>query len=1633
MLRRLRSWKWWAGSAAAVWLACGGSPSGTDLRTAGSAEKDPKVDAEKRLPGKPAPDRMAELAEKLEEQAAAADRAAPALPGVVVPGGGNDKPTGTLLVRCKPETALDLERAAANVAKGNFREALDVYEALLEEDADAVGPADGGRFLPVADQIQTAIGRLPAEALNLYRGKFDPQAADLLTRAKTEGDTTALLEVVRLYRHCTCGTEAVELAADRFFDAAEFPRAARMYRLRLDEYPATPAAKQALLLARIALCHLAGGGRSQAAADVLARLRKDHPDVSLNIAGRRTVAATFVENCLKDMTPAGGGPPTDPGRAGDRLQWTAEAAPATEGSEIVLRPRWIDNPAALSDPELSKAKQLDAFRQAMSRFGWGAMGGEADELEFERPIPALAAGTVYLRTHDKLRARELYSGKLVWERPLEPAAPENSGNNPNPFVGRRPNIPAGADQIVLERGRSSVTVADGRVYTVEGFSTAAYLPAFARGGRSGENGSVLVCRRADNGQTLWRLGNGHPKPAAGEEPADLERQVSAATFLTAPTFADGRLYLLAEYAEGYHCFCLDAADGRPLWGRFLSSKPNIGGNDGFGLQWYSMGSPPAVSGGTVYCLTNAGVLAALDEVGGAVQWILQYGDPTAGAAKTANDIRFGRVRVNPFSGLEHYPNPLIVAGGKVVVLPTDSDKLLAVDAADGRIAWSASRELVWAAGGNKSQQKWLAGMAGNRVIIAGPNAAAFDLAGGKMLWRAYLENKGHGRPALTDKTLYLSAPGNGIARVDVRTGRLLEPLPLPPGPDGRPAVAPLGNLLVSEGRMVSCGEWSSAAFFSFAEGKAQADRRIAANPGSPHGYLLRGGLMFGGVYEDASRADAALADFEKARELAGKASDAGSLKAADAALWDLLQWKADRAADPAGRLALLRRCESHAGDDRRRAEGRLRLAQALEEAGDFAAAADLAQALAGGPDDPVIDDSPRDKRLTRGLADPPPARPARRVGHDYVRRLLDAHGRSVYSKHDAAAAERFAKLSAAADAEGIEKLLAAYPHAEKAAACLLELGRLYREAAAKTASAGGGIEERLAASRLYARAAARLEKLAIDKAFAADPLRPAAVAGRMLMAEERKLAGEAREWLARLSKLDRAAAVAWPGTEGRTVGEVFDEAGRRLYPRGLPATLTVTGLAADLNLPVEKRHVLSKPSDRAGEWVWGGPGSRLLRGADDRAVTADDGVFLLTPKGLCMARPATGELVWRAVEGRSSEVFNPFGVQQQPVGGVVGDVVAFYDTRKIGAVRLANGKMSFNADGGGGESMDALRRGLRLPGAGIGDGLIAWVSAGPREGGGAQVMRLHAADPASGKVFQPVELGPQMHINFFNGRPPAPEVGPGGMTAVVLPNNQFAVWNVVEGKKLFDGRFPGMPAGLMITRDGILLAGGYGQAGGDNSGLFAFAPNGKRLWHLKGNPNELNIALGADGESIYVAVCRQQGRVGELQCVSAADGTVRWKQPVNKLDGQGGWRNPNHMVRFEDKLLVVTSASWPQTGNPPQIVHLPQAWLTCVSAIDGRVLWKKNIDQGQFNSGPVSPPVVTPSQVLVFTKDPQTMGTRLHVFDRESGRELLRGKALTGGFNNGTPEWQQANWSPFPELIGDNLLVETPDGVEVWK
>lgn len=230
-------------------------------------------------------------------------------------------------------------------------------------------------------------------------------------------------------------------------------------------------------------------------------------------------------------------------------------------------------------------------------------------------------------------------------------------------------------------------------------------------------------------------------PAGGPK---LMWKASVGTGFSSISVSHGRVYTMGNEAEKDTVWCLDAANGKPIWQHTYASVLNP--------QYYEggPGSTPTVHEGRVFTISKWGDVFCLDAEKGTVIWehhLLKDGIHTN---------RWG------FAG-----SPLI---WKDLVILNAGSSGVALDSATGRIAWLNGTN----AAGYASPVLSRAGNKEEVLIFAAKHLVAVDPRSGAELWRFPWEtgyDTNNTDPLVHDDTILISSYNRGCALLRVKENK----------------------------------------------------------------------------------------------------------------------------------------------------------------------------------------------------------------------------------------------------------------------------------------------------------------------------------------------------------------------------------------------------------------------------------------------------------------------------------------------------------------------------------------------------------------------------------------------------------------------------------------------------------------------------------------------------------------------------------------------------------------------------------------------------------------------------------------------------------------------------------------------
>lgn len=217
--------------------------------------------------------------------------------------------------------------------------------------------------------------------------------------------------------------------------------------------------------------------------------------------------------------------------------------------------------------------------------------------------------------------------------------------------------------------------------------------------------------------------------------------------------------------------CYDLAIGEQVWQRWYcrSNTPATNQFDEYATNLLTYDS------GVVYCCTNLGAVVAIRADDGRPLWITMYDRSSAPPASAD---------VHPYY---RSPNPSVFFRGMLFVLPTDSQELLALDAATGIVRWRY--KII-------SPVSQILGVTDNSLLLSDEGFRTFDLRTGEP--KASVEKlRLLGNPVVVGETIYWPNERTILA-VDIASGELADKTLQLPESGG-------ANLLVAGEYMVAAG------------------------------------------------------------------------------------------------------------------------------------------------------------------------------------------------------------------------------------------------------------------------------------------------------------------------------------------------------------------------------------------------------------------------------------------------------------------------------------------------------------------------------------------------------------------------------------------------------------------------------------------------------------------------------------------------------------------------------------------------------------------------------------------------------------------------------------------------------------
>lgn len=821
---------------------------------------------------------------------------------------------GIHLVKDEKGRGKQIEAAIDYINDENWATAVERLQKLLEIDEDVFvrlkrKNAEGSEvyvWVSAKQEADRLISTLPAAGMDFYKATYGAKAADLLKKAKKNGDPGLLNDIMKKYAHTDAGAEAIKLLGDYKFDRGEYMPALLCYsklinRLGAEKTPVPILAKAAWA------AHLAPPSSSDKntvmAANVLGEkelwkmLRTRTREVQL---GEQAIAVADLQDHVAKL---------------DRIRLEQNAtdsliyrATPSRSNQLTGGPAFMTREWGLSLLYEGQKEGHSAARDRIKR------AKDALKTQNQPIIPAFSPITLSVlngkgermplliyKNFFGVTAVDLRNGSLAWASPSNWSLQRmlsQGGSKQNAVADWLSFYQSYHPQILFENSTVGTLSTDGQfVYVVEdlavpptpaqNFNNGMFFP----GGMPNQASLGTELEEAVAHNKLYALSLTSTGKLTWELPADEKGVLSDCYFLGPPLPLAGKLYVLTDKQQEIRLVCLDAAalakDPRNVKSAIVSTQ-TLGmtqekmQSDALRRTW---AAHLAYGEGILVCPTNAGAVFGVNLLENSLVWAYPYRDKSDVSEQPAmGNGRFARQWPPP--GFRQLPSGQIVpiatqqnqwkvtapviSDGKVIFTAPDARSLHCINLRDGSPIWKRAKH---------EDDLYLGNVYNGKVLIVGKkNVRALSLSSGDTMWTLETGTPS-GQGIGSDNVYYLPLKDAGkgknepqIVGIDMDRGRIVSrSKSRPSDPEKNDADVP-GNLAFAEGKVISVTAYGKgenedankcegevASYPQIKVKLAEMDDKIAQNPSDANALTERGELRLdkgdlAGAIDDLSTA-----------------------------------------------------------------------------------------------------------------------------------------------------------------------------------------------------------------------------------------------------------------------------------------------------------------------------------------------------------------------------------------------------------------------------------------------------------------------------------------------------------------------------------------------------------------------------------------------------------------------------------------------------------------------------------------------------------------------------------------------------------------------------------------------------------
>lgn len=601
-----------------------------------------------------------------------------------------------------------LEQVKTFVDAGQWDEAIETLRQVAENHGDKMIPLTQQRYVNLRTYVQLQLISLPPDALALYRSRVDSQARHWFEEGVAERDAGRLWQVVEQAFASSWTDQALNALGEIALEEANYARARWCWEtiipvsVRQEEGEVyQPEAIElacpdtdldlAVVRARLILVSIFEGDRRRAAAD-LQRFDQLYPSATGRLGGRAV-------------------------RLGEMLASLLEAS--RDWPRLDRDPRWatfagdMDRTKVLDDSidvgaiqwRVPLDKTVAAEATTTMNYNFRPRRVAEDHQQLLSYHPLVLDDLVLVNSEDRIRAYDVATGLPAWGQESAVIFDGDEGRS-RPFA---------TSHRYLGAPRFTMTAHDGKLLARMGSPVTSMANDFGSRAMLG----YLVCLDLEaQGRLLWKL-------VPDEEKWSFEGT---------PVCDGANVYVAMRRSDvrpQAHVACYDLATGRQRWRRFICAAET----PGRGQINEITSSLLTLHHDRLYFNTNLGAVASLSAEDGRVRWITLYPRAESG---NLND---------PAAHFYRDLNPCVYYRGKLLVAPTDSRHIFALDAEAGHLLWDTP---------HPEDAVHLLGVGSGNLVASGDRLWCIDVETGKLIgrWPEDPSLRGYGRGMLVGEQIY---------------------------------------------------------------------------------------------------------------------------------------------------------------------------------------------------------------------------------------------------------------------------------------------------------------------------------------------------------------------------------------------------------------------------------------------------------------------------------------------------------------------------------------------------------------------------------------------------------------------------------------------------------------------------------------------------------------------------------------------------------------------------------------------------------------------------------------------------------------------------------------------------------------